>query len=262
MKSATRHLLAASAVAFGLAAPAFAQTSTQGSAQSSDSWTYNWSWSGGNAVEGSGTAKTDQRKVTGFSAIEASGSWNIVLRQGNSEGVVVQVDDNLLEYFETVVEGQTLKLRTKRGVNLRPKTRPQVTVDFVKLNEVTMGGSNNLQGDNINLDKLRLVMGGSGNIRLDTLRADNLSVSMGGSGGFSGTGSAKVQVFRVGGSGTIRASELAGDDVKISIGGSGSAAVHAKDHLDISIGGSGSVRYKGDPKVSKSIGGSGSVTKM
>jgi Putative auto-transporter adhesin, head GIN domain len=248
-----------------------------------NSWWGNYGLGSGERIVGSGTVTKAARNVSGFSQVQASGAVKLVLKQGKTEGITLEGDDNLLEHIETVVADKTLMVRPKKGVNLQPKSTLIVTLDFININTVSIGGAYAVEGRDMKLAKLSLNAGGSGKVSLDDSQIDQLQLNIGGSGGVTieklvsnnaeiniggsgdvrASGTAKSQSIAIGGSGSIRADELLGEQVNVSIGGSGSARVHAKDTLNVSIGGSGTVRYAGDPKaVNQSVRGSGSVKKL
>ena len=214
---------------------------------------------------GSGQVKTEQRPASGFQAVEADGSIDVVLRQGTREGVEVRADDNLLPLVETeVVERSgvpTLRIRTARGASFHTRQGIVVTVDLVALTSVTMNGSGDLRAERLQAPALRLNIHGSSDARIGQLGTDELSLNIAGSGDVKAGGSARALTVAIAGSGGVDTRELASEDVKVSIAGSGSARVNARRDLQVSIAGSGEVSYTGDPTLHRSIIGSGSVRK-
>jgi len=69
-------------------------------------------------IEGSGDIETEARQVSGFDSIELSHMGDVYLTQGETEGLTVRADDNLLEYIVTEVVNGTLKLGVKREAAL------------------------------------------------------------------------------------------------------------------------------------------------
>lgn len=241
-----RHLLSAL-----LIAAAFA------SMPASADWG-NWREKG---LEGTGKIVKQERAVKGFRAIQISVPGKVELKQGAQEAVQIETDDNIQAMLEVVVEGSTLKIRSK-DKNMYPKTRHLViVVNFKELDDFVMESSGSAKSEKIVSTDLRLRIGGSGEMEVRELKADSLKVTIGGSGSFTASGSVPQISGAIGGSGELNMARLAAKDVRISIGGSGSVQTWATDYLNVSIGGSGKVIYYGDPQVSKSIGGSGSVTR-
>lgn len=246
-----------------------------GSAQAS------W-WGNSQRIEGSGTAATVTRAATGFDQISLGGSWKVVLRQGSTEGVVIEADDNLMAYIETAVVGRALSVGTRSGTYIESKSPMKVTINFIKLNALNIGGSYHIEGGAIKTDRLTVNMGGTGKLHINSLEGKDLVVNLGGSGnvqiegvaveqasvnvGGSGnvrlSGRAPTQAFSVGGSGNVRASELEGQTVSVSVAGSGNVHANARRSLNVTVAGSGNVRYSGEGTVNQTVRGSGSVSKL
>ncbi len=251
MTTLPRRFVIASLIACGLSVSGVAKAQNDG-----------W-WGGGERVEGSGKRGSENRSIAGdFQNLQVSGSWTVQLRQGNSQAVTVEGDDNLLQYIETKLEGRTLHIQPKKGYRLSFKEKAVVTVNFVDLRSVSLGGSNNLDANSLKTDRFEFNLGGGGTAKFENMDVKRFSANIGGSGSVHAKGKAEVQTFNIGGSGTVRTEGLEGDKVSVNIGGSGSLRVWAKSSLDVSVAGSGSVAYKGDPKISRSIVGSGSVRKL
>ncbi len=220
-------------------------------------WLGNW----GRSVDGSGKIVTQESKVRDYRAIAISVPAKVELRQGETEGVTVETDDNIQAMLEVVVEGNTLKIRTKEK-NVYPKTRTfNIVINCKRLDDIAMDNSGRLSAARLNASDLRVRLGGSGDIVIQDLRVDTLRAAIGGSGNFTAAGNASQIAGNIGGSGSMNMAKLMAKDVRVSIGGSGSVETWATDNLNVSIGGSGNVEYYGDPRVTKSIGGSGSVNR-
>jgi carbon monoxide dehydrogenase subunit G len=217
------------------------------------------------AEAGSGSAATEARSVPAFQAIATAGDIHLKVRQAAREAVEVRTDDNLLPLLETVVEPEgdtaTLKVRWKRGVNVRPRTETIVTVDVVTLRAIASSGSGRVTVEPLSTPSLKLSLSGSGDARLSGLQAGEFVVSIAGSGDVRGDGKADRLRLSIAGSGDVKLADLRADEVSVSIAGSGDAAVNAQKTLKVSIAGSGDVTYTGDAAVSSSIAGSGHVRK-
>ena len=88
-------------------------------------------------VNGSGTLATESRALAGYSAIALRGGIDIVVRQGEREGVQLSGDDNLVPLVQTTLEGscdaRTLRIELKSGESVRPRQKLEVTVDVIRL---------------------------------------------------------------------------------------------------------------------------------
>lgn len=219
-------------------------------------------WVSGSSIKGSGKLQKQTREVGNFNGVALNVPGNVELRLGNTEGITIEADDNILPLIETAVENGTLRIRpAKRNSNFH-QTTLNIVVHARQVERVSVGGSGSINADGLRGEKLRFDVGGSGSINAGKLDARSVSVAIGGSGNFTASGKAEQVSASIGGSGNITAGRLAANDVQVSIGGSGEAEVWARDNLNISIGGSGEVSYYGDPHVSKSMQRSSSIKRL
>lgn len=222
----------------------------------------NWSW-GGEQVQGSGNIKRQARQVSHFTGLALEVPGRLELRMGDSEGVTIETDDNVLPLIETVVENGTLKIRpTKRNLNLRTKNL-KIVVNARQIERLALGGSGSVDADSLRAPRLNIDLGGSGEINVRNLDSESVAVSLGGSGDFkAGAGQARKLSVSIGGSGTVDMGRVQSDSASISVAGSGEATVWARHELSMTIAGSGDVNYYGDPRISKSIVGSGDARRI
>lgn len=219
-------------------------------------------WISGDRVQGNGKIVKQSREVGHFSAFATSVGGNVEIRQGNTEGVVVETDDNLQALIETVVENGTLRIRPARK-NLALETRNMKIVVMARtLERVSVAGSGAVAADKLNVERMQFDIGGSGELNVRELRAESLAVSLGGSGNLKVGGGVERLQISIGGSGAVQAGRLASRDAVVSIGGSGEATVWAAKTLSLSVAGSGDIGYYGDPKLSESVRGSGTIKRL
>ncbi len=220
------------------------------------------SWVGGDRVQGNGKIVKQNREVGHFTAFATSVSGNVEIRQGNTEGVIVETDDNLQALVETVVENGTLRIRPAKK-NLSLETRNMKIVVMARtLERISVAGSGAVAADKLNVERMQFDIGGSGELNVGELRAESLAVSLGGSGDLKVGGNVERLQISIGGSGEVHAGRLATRDTVVSIGGSGEATVWATKSLNLSVAGSGDIGYYGDPKLSQNIRGSGSIKRL
>jgi len=221
-----------------------------------------WNWGPWKSVSGSGTLKTEVREVSGFTGIALSLSGSVEIRQGGSEGVTIETDDNILPLIETVVENATLKIRpTTRNTSFSTKTL-KIVVNARNLERIDIAGTGDIHAEALKVANLKAGISGAGDLRIKSLEADTLSVSIAGSGDFEAGGRAASVRANIAGSGDIKAGKLDAKAVEINIAGSGDATVWARNTLKVSIAGSGDVQYYGDAQLQNSIWGSGSVKRL
>jgi hypothetical protein len=216
----------------------------------------------------SGQIKIEQREVADFNGVALGLPGTLEVKQGTSEGITIESDDNIIPLIRTTVENGILQIRWEsNGIRIQRNSngdarKISIVVNAINLTRLSIGGSGVIIVPTLQTTNLSVSVGGSGNIRLEQLSAQKLSTDIGGSGSLYAKGTVASLSGAIGGSGSIRAERLNAAKVNLSIGGSGGATVWARETLSIAIAGSGSVQYYGDPKVSTAKAGSGSVQRL
>jgi hypothetical protein len=199
--------------------------------------------------------------VSGFNRIRLSGSGELMVRQGDSEGLEVRTDDNIMKYIKTHVRNSTLYLEVEAGKSISP-TRLTYTLDLIDLHSVDVTGSGKFTMNNLDSEDLWIDISGSGRVDIDTLTAKSAHIDISGSGRVSLAGTAPHLDINVGGSGNVVIDDLRCERADVEVSGSGRVTLWASDSLDGKITGSGTVNYFGDPETDVSVSGSGDFNYM
>ena len=218
------------------------------------------------SVEGDGTIKKETRQLSDFNSISSRGPLDVKISYGNSNSIVIEADENLLQYIETTVENGKLVIKPKSNMNLKSSSKMTVYVSMTKINSLQLSGSGNIYGEGkFESDgKTTLMLSGSGNIKLSSGSFDDLNLVVSGSGNIDvNDGRADKITASVSGSGNIDCSSASTEDADAKISGSGNVKVNASKSVNASISGSGNVFYKGDAtNITTKIVGSGKAIKM
>ncbi|MES2428648.1 MAG: head GIN domain-containing protein [Bacteroidota bacterium] len=205
----------------------------------------------------------EDRHLTGFHAVNVSGSFDVIITQGSTESVRVEAPADVIREVLTDVKGGTLNIYNKNHVSWGNIFGNKKIVVYVSIKDVT-GISLTGSGDvsfkgGINANNLRIQLTGSGDLG-GRVNAKYLEGSVTGSGDVKLSGHADDQKVNVTGSGDYTAGDLTTINTMVSVGGSGDAAVNASESLKASVTGSGDIHYSGHPKnVAKSKTGSGDI---
>lgn len=213
-------------------------------------------------VKGSGNLVTETRQVSNFDRITLDGSGEMFVTQAGSESLRIETDDNVMQYVKAEVEGGTLKLGFKEGVNLVSPSRLVFNIIVDDLDGVEISGSGDFESGSLETGRLDLEISGSGNIHIDDLAAGEVKARISGSGEIDLVGDTDYQDIAISGSGKYLAGDLCSASVRVSTSGSGDATVCASETLDVTISGSGSVSYYGRPTINSSGSGSGGLTNL
>jgi hypothetical protein len=212
----------------------------------------------------------ETRAATGFHRIDIDGKFEVVLVQGDAEGVTVEGPAALLPRVRTEVKAGTLVVDMTESSHSsvwdwfsgRSSSRtPRVTVRLRELDRIEAAGAVTLTAESLKLKELRLDLAGACTVKIGELQASTLNVDGSGAIKVSVGGKVGRQKIDLSGAGSYLAEGLASDDTVVEVSGAGKAVVNAKNSLAVDISGAGKVEYLGDPKLKQSISGIGKISR-
>ncbi len=208
-------------------------------------------------IKGDGKYVKQEYSVSDFSRISVGGAYNVMLTQGGSESLVIEAEENLMEYIKVEVIGDKLSISNKES--LSPTKEMMVYLSFKDLSRIGMSGACNLTNKGeLSLSELAIIGSGASDINLN-MELDELDIISSGASEIYLAGKANELDIEVSGASDIRAFDFEVDECDIELSGAGNVEVFVNKELDVSVSGAGSCYYKGNPKVSQSVSGVGSV---
>jgi len=217
----------------------------------------------GKRIRGNGVIKTEERTVSPFKQVQASGAIKLMVSQGDFKPIRLEGDENILPYVEVNQDGDGIDIRTRPGYNLSPSNDLIVYVTAPVYSTISVSGASDIRGQNkiTNAENLELGASGAGDIEMD-VDAPQLSATISGSGSVKLRGQTKDLDINLSGAGHAYCYDLLSENTKVDISGAGSAEVYASVKLEADVSGVGNVRYKGNASnVSQHVSGAGSVGK-
>jgi hypothetical protein len=190
-------------------------------------------------VRGSGNVVTEERDVSGFTAVTLEGVGELSVDQTGSDSLTITADDNLLSYIKSRVSGDKLIISIESNTTFNNVSELTYQVTVASL-------------DNLELD-------GFGQVTASNLSGETLSVVLNGAGDITVSGEVTRQTVEINGAGSYDAADLMSQEAVVNHSGAGKAVVQVSDQLDVTISGLGSVEYIGDPQVTEDVSGLGSV---
>jgi hypothetical protein len=202
-------------------------------------------------IEGNGKSVTRDVPVSSFSALQASGVYELKLSQGNKESVKIEADENLQEYFNVHTEGNKLvidmeKLKNK---NLKHAGKMKVYVTFKSLKELELKTVGNVScEEQLSFDDLDLNTKSVGNVDLN-LNVKKLDLENKSVGNVKLSGKANEAVVKNTGVGSFQAGNFVVQTMNIENTGVGSAEVNAEKDLKVKDNFLGKVKNKGNANI-------------
>lgn len=218
-----------------------------------------------NMVTGSGKLTTQTRSVSGFNSVLFSGLGDVTITQGQTEGLTIEAEDNIMPVIVTEVRGGQLYIGFERQ-NWQDIVRPTRTIKFTlsvkSLNSLEISGVGSLNADSLRADNMTIKVGGAGGVKIGDLEATTLTTIMSGAGNVDISGKVNTLDATLSGVGNFACGDLQANTAKVNVTGAGGATVWATANLDVSITGAGSVSYYGKPTISKNITGIGVLNEL
>jgi hypothetical protein len=188
-------------------------------------------------IRGNGNIKTDDRTISTFANIDASGVFQIEWQNG-PPALRVTTDENLLSYIDNHISGDTLHLHTSEQI--WPTHEIKVVISSPTRAGARISGAVKLTVNQMVSSKFAFESTGASRVTLDG-SIDELLADM--------TGASE-----------LNASGLQTKVAQISTTGAADAEVSVADTLKVAITGAGKVTYSGNPKtIEKHITGAGSI---
>jgi hypothetical protein len=213
----------------------------------------------------SNTIISENRSVSGFTAIDFSAMGKINLMQGDQESLNISGPDNLIPEIITTVRSGTLSIETKENITVPTLNKDKMltfTIVVKELDSLTVSGLGDVQIETLSTPRLDINMSGAGRIKQNQITTDNLNINMSGAGGIEISGQAANATINLSGAGGVDAPDLKIMDANITLSGLGGATLWVTGQLTGEISGVGSVSYYGDPKTNTNTSGLGAFKNL
>lgn len=215
----------------------------------------------GPAINGSGKITTEKRNTGNFTGVSTSSSIDVDVKIGNTYEVLVEADDNVIQYVSTEVVDGVLKVRYKENISLRnADVTVHVTAPTLEKLIASSSGSIVVEGVLSNVQKIDFKATSSAEIEA-AVDAPNIGADANSSGTINLKGRTQTFKAEVSSSGQIEAYELLSENTIGQASSSGTANVHASVKLNGQASSSGIIRYRGGAAVTKAESSAGSVEK-
>jgi hypothetical protein len=246
-------------------------------------------------ISGNNEIAEENRSLPNFDEVTSAGSFNIYYTHGDSTGVRIECESNLIPYLTTYVNNEKLDIYFAHHVNIHKHQDINIYVTSPLISKIELSGSGNIEADSVSGNSLELDVSGSGNIQthffgkdfnstisgsgkmdilancetveteisgsghinLEAFGCKTTNVTISGSGKAELTGSSDKATLKILGSGKISAYEFPVNEAEVKISGAGDVYVNVTETLDAWLSGSGNLHYIGSPDINSDITGGG-----
>ncbi len=213
-----------------------------------------------NQITGTGHIASETRKVNSFSALKVSNSINVDVQQGSETSVIVEGDDNIIQFVKTNIESGTLKIYLEGNHNFR-NTSINVHViapTFIGF-EASSSADITSNGQITCTSNISVDASSSASINLN-LDAPSVIISASSSADISIAGRTKEVTTKASSSADIDLYGLMAETANAEANSSGTINIFASIKLNATANSSGDINYTGGVKdVIRNVSSSGSV---
>ena len=216
-------------------------------------------------VRGSGRLVEEVRQVSDFTGVELATFGDLTIEIGEREELRIEAESNLIEYFETFVEDDVLRITTRPGVILHTRMPVKFNLIVKDLDTILVTGSGDVDGPDLEAGHFAVTITGSGDVRLGTLEADEVELRITGSGNLDAAGvEAPEQAIAVSGAGDAVLDRVSARTFQVSVTGAGNLDVRSGEveEQNVTVSGSGDYRARGVSSTAADVRvhGSGTAT--
>jgi hypothetical protein len=201
----------------------------------------------GPTVTGNGDVTKQKRSVDSFEKVNVTRGLNVYISQGENQKLVVEADENLLDYIETDVEDNTLNVTTTAFIRRSKSLKVFIVVTDLKEVKATAGSNVNSE-ENIECGDLDISGSAGSNIYLQ-INADDIDVSASSGSNITLEGNANNSKLKASSGSNVKAEalEVNGCEAKTSSGAN--IWIKVKNEMDGHASSGGNIFYYGNPKM-------------
>ncbi len=220
------------------------------------------SYFSGERVKGNGNVKKESRTVGSFTKVGVSGAIDLIVTQDSTRSVVIEADENLLQYIEVDEGGSGLHISSKNGYNLDPSGSIKVYVSSPAFTALDASGACSIRSENqlSGGSELSIELSGASNAHLD-VKCPSISAGLSGASKLTIAGETKDMSLDASGSSNIEAFDLLSENADVELSGASHADIFASISIKADASGASGVRYKGNASVKSDASGASTIEK-
>jgi len=193
-------------------------------------------------IRGSGNVVQEKREVSGIDGVELGTIGTLHIEFGDKEELTIEAEDNLIEYFDTEVQGGILVIENNSRSSLRPRRPVRYFLTVKELNDMETSSAGDIEAPDIKTDRLRITVNSAGNISTGDIDVKTLDIRIRSAGEIDlGKVVAEDTEIDIGSSGDVSLESLEGKMLVVDIGSSGDLEIWGGhvDEQDVTINSSG-----------------------
>ncbi len=201
-------------------------------------------------VQGSGTITRKEIPVSSFLRLHLSARGTVYIEQADEEKVIIEADDNLLDYFEVVNSGRTLYVTSEAKLRKPVFTDLKITVRVRQVDTISNVGLGNVESLNqlVCTEPILVKIHSQGDTNLD-INAPKIEVVMACQGNVTFRGECNEAKIKTSSQGDLDCKNLRAKDLYIKNMSQGNILLYAEESISITHMGQGYIHYFGPGRL-------------
>jgi len=193
-------------------------------------------------IKGSGNVIKETRNLEVFHAIEAGGAFNITLKQGEPQQVIVETDDNIMPIIITKVKAGELEIsQEKSSINA---TKLEVTITVSNIDDIDISGACTIKSLGlIKSNQLEIECSGAAEAEME-LECKKLNLDFSGASKGAFEGKTKDLEIDASGASKVDCENVNAERVNVDASGASKVLLSANKIIDIEASGASKVVYQ------------------
>jgi hypothetical protein len=203
---------------------------------------------GGEQVVGSGRAITEEYDFSGFTRVNVGSAFEVDVNQGDNYAVAVTVDDNIVQYLDVRLDGDTLRIGLKPTIRFGFRnTVLRAEVTMPELEGLDVSGATRTRVNGFSSDKMvEIEVSGASQLTGD-VSSSEMNIEASGASRVELNGETGRLDARASGASTLRLQDLSSTDTRVNASGASTIVVNPSGRLTGDASGASTVRYSGSP---------------
>lgn len=193
---------------------------------------------------------TENVFVEDFTRLKVASAFNCYVNFENKEELILEVNENLLEYVEVRVVNGELRIELEDDVNLRKGAELNAYVGAKILEELTASGASRIYlRDPLDVKDLEMNISGASRIKGE-IKTDFTNARISGASDLDLEGFADEMELDGSGASNITGYDLTTNYLDLELSGASKAELTNEKEMKLRLSGASTLRYKGDGVIS------------
>jgi len=201
--------------------------------------------------KGNNVVKTEIRDLKGYTKVVAQGRFQLILSQGDEEGIRIETDENLINLFQTRMDGKTLFVIMMADVKKYKELNVYVSIKDIE--QLTLLNEISVKTDKlIHFSDVSILASGMSKVEME-LFSSRLTVELTDGSYTYLKGYTERFLVRAHDETELNAFDLQADFCYIKSSGLTEVMINAEKELSLMVTGESNVYYIGEPTIKERI---------